>query len=94
MKAHLNGRLDAMFLCHGVVNEKNISDDMCSVFHFDQTMLVNVRTNVHLMSLAFPFMKQNDKNVLSSSITVLTSTSCNSPDPRASVTSIASAMTK
>jgi hypothetical protein len=32
-------------------------------------MLVNVRSNVHIMSLAFPFLKQQK----SSSITVLTS---------------------
>ena len=54
---------------------------------------MNVRSNVHLMSLAFPFLKQNDK-YKGSSITVLTSSACNQADPRASVMSISSAMVK
>jgi len=65
-----------------------------SCFDFDQTLLVNVRSNVHFMSLCFPFMKQNDKAQRSSSITVLTSSSCNRADPGASIMSISSAMVK
>lgn len=88
MKVYLKGKIDAVFLCHGVVVELNLAN--CSTPDFDQTLLVNVRSNVHLMSLSFPFLKQNEH----SSITLLTSSACNSPDPRASVMSISSAMVK
>ena len=44
MKENLDGRLDAAFLCHGVVVEKNLAN--CSTINLDQTMLINVRSNV------------------------------------------------
>lgn len=86
MKKHFKGRLDAVILCHGVVTELGVQN--CSVPDYDQLMLVNVRSNVHLISLAFPFLKQSK----SSAITLLTSTSGEHPDPRSTVMSIASAM--
>jgi NAD(P)-dependent dehydrogenase (short-subunit alcohol dehydrogenase family) len=55
MKTILFGKLDAVFLCHGVVVEKNLKN--CTTPDFDQTLLINVRSNVHLISLAFPFLK-------------------------------------
>jgi NAD(P)-dependent dehydrogenase (short-subunit alcohol dehydrogenase family) len=60
MKNHLKGRIDHIFLCHGVVKDQNISAGL-STQDFDKTMLVNVRSNVHLISLALPFFKQNDR---------------------------------
>jgi len=69
MKKHFNGKLDAVILCHGVVTELGVQN--CSVPDYDQLMLVNVRSNVHLISLAFPFLKQSK----TSAITLLTSTS-------------------
>lgn len=60
---------------------------------FDRTLLVNVRSNVHMISLAFPFMKLN-KDGQGSSITVLTSNLTDKPDPMCSVMAISSAMVK
>ena len=51
-------------------------------------MLVNVRSVMHLVSLAIPFLKVQPK----SSITILTSAQGSKPDPKAPVMSIASAM--
>ena len=51
-------------------------------------MLVNVRSVMHLVSLAIPFLKVQPK----SSITILTSAHGSKPDPKAPVMSIASAM--
>ena len=57
--------------------EMNIGN--CDMPDFDITLLVNVRSNVAMISLAFPFMKLNtkNKNHKGSSITVLTSSTCN-----------------
>jgi len=51
-------------------------------------MLVNVRSMMHLVSLAVPFLKVQQK----SSITILTSNQGNAPDPKSPVMSIAAAM--
>ena len=80
------GVIDTMILCHGVVVEKGLIT--CTIPAFDQNMLVNVRSMMHLVSLAVPFLKVQNK----SSITILTSNQANKPDPKAPVMSIASAM--
>lgn len=49
------GILDTMILCHGVVVEKGLITS--TIPQFDQTMLVNVRSMMHLVSLAIPFLK-------------------------------------
>lgn len=71
MKTFLKGKVDAIFMCHGVIAQKNLSN--CSVNELDTILLINVRSCVHLLSLAFPFMKQNDNQKRSSSVTILTS---------------------
>ena len=60
MKQNLKGQLDHMFLCHGLVTDFNVSQ--CDLPEFDTALKVNVRSCVHLCSLAFPFMKENVKN--------------------------------
>lgn len=86
MKHHFKGVLDCVILCHGVVVEKGVIT--CTIPGFDQTMLVNVRSMMHLLSLTSPFLKLRPK----SSITVLTSQQGQQPDPNSSVMSMASAM--
>lgn len=88
MKNHLYGKLDAVILCHGVVVEKGTIG--CTIPDFDQTMLINVRSMVHLISLAMPFLKVQKKG----SITVLTSTQGTVPDPMSSVMSVSGAMVR
>ena len=90
MKEHLGGRIDHIFLCHGTLCNMSILE--CDLPDFDQTLLINVRSMVHMISLAFPFMKMQHKE--GSSITVLTSNLCEQPDPARSVMAIASAMVK
>lgn len=87
MKNYFKGKIDAVILCHGVIVEAGVQN--CVIKDFDQAMLVNVRSNVHLMSLSFPFLKQSPN----SSITMLTSVQGNNqPDPRSTVLSMTSAM--
>ena len=82
----LGGILDTVILCHGVVVEKGLIT--CTIPAFDQTMLVNVRSMMHIVSLAIPFLKVQPK----SSITILTSNQGTKPDPKAPLMSIASSM--
>ena len=82
----LGGILDTLILCHGVIVEKGVTN--CTIPAFDQSMLVNVRSMMHLVSLATPFLKVQEK----SSITILTSSQGVKPDPKSPVNSIAAAM--
>ena len=82
----MGGILDTVILCHGVVVEKGLIT--CTIPAFDQTMLVNVRSMMHIVSLAIPFLKVQEK----SSITILTSNQGTKPDPKAPLMSIASSM--
>jgi NAD(P)-dependent dehydrogenase (short-subunit alcohol dehydrogenase family) len=86
----LGGDLDHLFLCHGILSDKNLTNGQ--VPDFDNVMRVNVRSHVHMISLAFPFMKLNQSQRCS--ITVLTSAQCDYPDPRNSMMSIGAAMVK
>ena len=67
MMRAFQGVLDTVILCHGVVVEKGLIT--CTIPNFDQSMLVNVRSMMHLVSLSVPFLKVQPK----SSITILTS---------------------
>lgn len=67
MKKHFKGRLDVLILCHGLIVEKGVLN--CSVPDYDATMLINVRSMMHMVSIAMPFLKESPK----SSITILTS---------------------
>ena len=86
----LGGDLDHLFLCHGILSDKNLTNGQ--VPDFDNVMRVNVRSHVHMISLAFPFLKVNQKQ--HSSISVLTSAQGEYPDPRNSMMSIGAAMVK
>ena len=55
VKHHCEGKLHHLFLCHSKPAVHNISN--CDLPDFDESLLLNVRPNVHLMSLAFPFLK-------------------------------------
>ena len=84
------GELDHVILCHGVIVEKGVIT--CTIPQYDQTMLVNVRSMMHLVSLSIPFLKQTSKQKGGASITVLTSAQGNKPDPKSPVMSTAAAM--
>ena len=86
MARDLEGKLDCLICCHGVVVEKGIIT--CTIPNFDHTLLVNVRSTMHLISLATPFLKVQPK----SSITVLTSEQGTRPDPKSPIMSTACAM--
>lgn len=83
---HFHGRIDCLILCHGTVIEKGLIG--CKIPEFDQSMLVNVRSMVHMISLAIPFLKVNPQ----SSVSVLTSSQGLSPDPMSTVMSMSAAM--
>ena len=86
MMRAFGGILDTVILCHGVVVEKGLVT--CTIPNFDQSMLVNVRSMMHLVSLSVPFLKVQPK----SSITILTSSQGLKPDPKSPVMSIGAAM--
>lgn len=86
MLRHFEGILDTVIICHGIVVEKGLIN--CTTPDFDQAMLVNVRSVMHLVSLSVPFLKVQKK----SSITILTSAQGSKPDPKAPVMSVTSAM--
>ena len=86
MLKDFGGVLDTVILCHGVIVEKGLVN--CTIPAFDQSMLVNVRSVMHMVSLCTPFLKVQPK----SSITILTSAQGNKPDPKSPVASIGAAM--
>jgi hypothetical protein len=58
--------------------------------------MVNVRSNMQMISLGMPFLKNNSKSNrrMSSSITILTTPDCNKPNPSQTVQSISAGMVK
>ena len=88
----LEGKLDHVFICHGIVSEKNMLNSN-SLEEFDKTMLINVRSVTQFISFAFPFLKAS-QNEGYPSVTVLTSAQGMTPDPSSSFMSIAGAMLK
>ena len=78
-------------MCHGVVVEKGVIT--CTIPKYDQTMLVNVRSMMHIVSLAVPFLKKrSSEKKEGASITILTSAQGSKPDPKSPVMSTAAAM--
>ena len=90
IKTHFKGELDHVIMCHGVVVEKGVIT--CTIPKYDQTMLVNVRSCMHLVSLSVPFLKKTSVEKGGASITILTSAQGNKPDPKSPVMSTAAAM--
>ena len=62
----LEGRLDHLFLCHGVIKNESIIDT--NMLEWDKMMNLNVRATFQVTSLALPFLK-----LQKGSITVLSS---------------------
>lgn len=52
-----NGQLDHVIICHGQVVTKGVLN--CTIPNYDQTMLLNVRSVVHLTSMSVPFLKKS-----------------------------------
>ena len=64
----LKGRLDILVCCHGKYFEGNVTDT--DVEQFDQNININVKANLHLLSLSVPFLKVTKGNaIMISSIT-------------------------
>lgn len=51
----LKGKLDILFICHGIYAKSSIKD--CSQEKFDNIMNINVRSVFHILSLSVPFLK-------------------------------------
>lgn len=62
------GSLDHVIICHGKVVTKGVTN--CTIPNFDQTMLINVRSVMHITSMSIPYLKKSQG---SPSITILTS---------------------
>ena len=90
IKTYFKGEVDHIIMCHGVVVEKGVIT--CTIPKYDQTMLVNVRSMMHLVSLAVPFLKKTSAEKGQASITILTSAQGTKPDPKSPVMSTAAAM--
>ena len=58
----LGGKLDILILCHGNFTFGNLED--VKIKEFDETINLNVRANVHLLSLSVPFLKLTKGNVV------------------------------
>jgi NAD(P)-dependent dehydrogenase (short-subunit alcohol dehydrogenase family) len=56
------GKLDILIMCHGVFKVSQIFKS--SPVTFDTTMNVNVRSCLHLISIAIPFLKLTKGNVV------------------------------
>jgi len=71
-----------MILCHGAPCD-NSGVIYGGIPEYDKAFRVNVRSTMHLVSMAVPFMKLNSerKGHKGSSITVLSSNAGKTPDP-------------
>lgn len=61
------GKLDILIICHGVFKVTSINK--CSPVTFDNAMNVNVRSFLHLFSIAIPFLKLTKGNIVTISST-------------------------
>jgi NAD(P)-dependent dehydrogenase (short-subunit alcohol dehydrogenase family) len=84
------GTLHHVIMCHGVIIEKDAFN--CTLFDFDDTMLVNVRSIMHLTSLSVPYLKHCNPIYERPSITILTSHQGSFPDPESPLMSISASM--
>lgn len=85
----LEGQLDHVVICHGTIIDKDIYN--ATIPHFDETMLVNVRSVMHLTSLSIPFLKKSEPEH-SASVTILTSNQGICPDPASPLMSVSASM--
>lgn len=60
--SHFKGKLDIVVLCHGVFKVGKMMETFIETF--DSTLNVNVRSCFHLISLAAPFLKMTQGNVV------------------------------
>jgi len=81
----LEGRIDHLFLCHGVIKEESIIDT--NMLEWDNTMNLNVRASLQISSLAVPFLK-----ITKGTITVLSSNAGEAPHPGSIIFSTSMAM--
>ena len=81
----LGGHLDCLILCHGYIKNENILET--NMLEWDQMMNLNVRTHFQLISIAVPFLKLSK-----GSITVLSSTAGETPQPGSTIFSTSMAM--
>ena len=58
----LGGKLDVMFLCHGIYSKTDILDS--SLKEFDNMININSRSVLAMISLATPFLKYTKGNVV------------------------------
>ncbi len=78
-----------MILCHGIVVERGLHGvNAATIPDFDQSMGLNVRSIMHLVSMATPFMKQEEKGT----IAIISSNQGTKPDPRSPLSSMSHAM--
>jgi NAD(P)-dependent dehydrogenase (short-subunit alcohol dehydrogenase family) len=70
----VGGTLDCLILCHGQIKEESIIET--NMLEWDQMMNLNVRPSFQLISLATPFLRLSK-----GSVTVLSSTSGETPLP-------------
>ena len=56
------GKLDVIILCHGIFKVSKMT--VTSPENFDLSLNLNVRSNFHLISIAFPFLKLSRGNIV------------------------------
>jgi len=83
--ALLDGRLDHLFLCHGLIKNESILET--NMLEWDKLMNLNVRASFQISSLAVPFLKLHK-----GTITVLSSNAGETPQPGSIIFSTSMAM--
>lgn len=83
MLRNLDGRIDCILFCHGVINFMGGIDG--NLPEWDSVMKINVRSTMHIMSVMMPFlrMKKGNGSVTdpAGSVTVLSSSAGEKPWP-------------
>ena len=74
MLRNFEGRLDAIFFCHGVINFMGGVDG--NLPEWDLIQKINVRSTMHILSICMPFLR-----ITKGSATVLTSSAGEKPWP-------------
>lgn len=86
----LGGSLHHVIMCHGVVNQVHAFE--ATLKDFDDSMLINVRSMMHLTSLSIPYLKMCRPYFDRPSISILTSNQGNFADPEAPLMSVSASM--
>lgn len=81
----IGGDLHGLILCHGYIKNESIMET--NMLEWDQMMNLNVRPSFQLMSIAAPFLK-----LTRGSVTVLSSTAGETPQPGSTIYSTSMAM--